>query len=352
MNLQEVCRAVVPADGAAMSAARARWDAIAKPLHSLGLLEDAVVRLAGMLGTEQVALGRRGVVVMCADNGVVAQGVTQTGQEVTAVVTENMSRGASSVCRMAAVAGADVIPVDIGVARPVAGAGILQRNIRRGTADMTLGPAMTREEAERAVLTGVELAGELKAKGYGVLATGEMGIGNTTTAAAVVSVLLDKPPAQVTGRGAGLSSEGLARKIAAIEKAIMVNHPDPADPLDVLSKVGGLDLCGLCGVFLGGAYHRVPVLVDGLISSAAALAAAVFCPAAKDYMLGSHASGEPAGPLVLDALGLRPFLYAGMCLGEGTGAVAVLPLLDMALAVYGEMTTFEETRIDPYRPLC
>ena len=349
--LEETLAAIVPADRAAMDAAWQRWDSIAKPLRSLGLLEEAVVRIAGMTGAPAVKLGRRAVIAMCADNGVVAQGVTQTGQEVTAIVTENMSTGDTSVCRMAAAAGAEVIPVDIGVARPVAGERIRQYNVRRGTADMTQGPAMTREEAVQAVETGIELVRELKDKGYGLIGTGEMGIGNTTTSSALASVFLNRPPEQVTGRGAGLSSAGLERKIKAIETAIQVNKPNPADPLDVLSKVGGLDLAGLCGVFLGGAACRIPVLVDGFISSAAALTAARLCPAAVDYMLGSHASNEPAGRMVLEELGLKPFLYANMCLGEGTGAAAVMPLLDMALAVYDGMTTFADEQIEAYQPL-
>ena len=351
MTLEEVIQGIVPADQEAMSRAKARWDSIAKPLGSLGLLEDAVIRVAGMTGSPDVDLSRRAVVVMCADNGVVARGVTQTGQEVTAIVAENMSSGDTSVCAMSRAAGAEVVPVDVGVARPLTGARIVQRNIRRGTADMTLGPAMTREEAVRAVLTGVEVARELCGRGVRLLATGEMGIGNTTTSSAVAAVLLGKPAEDMTGRGAGLSSEGLQRKIQAIETSIAVNRPDPADALDVLHKVGGLDIAGLAGVFLGGALCRTPVLVDGFISSVAALVAGRLCPAAKDYMLGSHASEEPASRLVLSELGLRPFLYAGMRLGEGTGAVAVMPLLDMGLAVYREMTTFEDTNIEAYQPL-
>ena len=351
MTLEEVIQGIVPADQEAMSRAKARWDSIAKPLGSLGLLEDAVIRVAGMTGSPDVDLSRRAVVVMCADNGVVARGVTQTGQEVTAIVAENMSSGDTSVCAMSRAAGAEVVPVDVGVARPLTGARIVQRNIRRGTADMTLGPAMTREEAVRAVLTGVEIARELRGRGVRLLATGEMGIGNTTTSSAVAAVLLGRPAEDMTGRGAGLSSEGLQRKIQAIETAIAVNRPDPADALDVLHKVGGLDIAGLAGVFLGGALCRTPVLVDGFISSVAALVAARLCPAAKDYMLGSHASEEPASRLVLAELGLRPFLYAGMRLGEGTGAVAVMPLLDMGLAVYREMATFEDTNIEAYQPL-
>ena len=290
MTLAEVIHSITPADQRAAAAAKARWDTIAKPLDSLGALETAVIRMAAMTGSPNVDISRRAVVVMCADNGVVAQGVTQTGQEVTAIVAENMSSGDTSVCAMARAAGAEVVPVDIGTATPLKGERILQKNIRRGTADLTQGPAMTRQEAERAVLTGVEIARDLCAKGVKLLGTGEMGIGNTTTSSAVAAVFLDKEPVVMTGRGAGLSSEGLQRKIKAIETGIAVNKPDPADPLDVVSKVGGLDLAGLAGVFLGGALCRVPVLVDGFISSVAALIAARLCPACKDYMLGSHAS--------------------------------------------------------------
>lgn len=340
-----------PLDQRAMEEAQRRWDSIAHPLNSLGLLERDIVRIAGITGSADMDLSKKAVVVMCADNGVVAQGVTQTGQDVTAIVTENMSKGDTSVCCMSRVAGAEVIPVDIGVAKPVTGARIRQKCVRRGTADMTQGPAMTREEAAQAVMTGLELVGELKEAGYRILATGEMGIGNTTTSSAIVSVLLGKEAAEVTGRGAGLSTEGYQKKIAAVERAIALNRPDPADGLDVLHKVGGLDIAGLAGVFLGGAVHHIPVLVDGFISSAAALTAAAICPACRDYMLGSHASNEPAGRMVLEALGLRPFLFAEMCLGEGTGAVAVMPLLEMGAAVYRGMCTFEATDIEAYQHL-
>ena len=351
MTLSALLNRIAPADQAAMAAARIRWDSVAKPLGSLGILEDHIVRIAGAQGTPDVSLARKAVVAMCADNGVVAQGVTQTGQEVTAVVAENMARGASSVCRMAKIAGADVVPVDIGVARPVSGHSLLQRNIRRGTADFTAGPAMTREECEKAILTGVDIVENLAAEGYCLLATGEMGIGNTTTSSAVLAVLLSADPAAVTGRGAGLSTEGLGRKIDAIRRGIEINRPDPADPIDVLAKVGGLDIAGLTGVFLGGALRRIPVLIDGLISSTAALCARRLCPAAGDYMLATHASAEPAGAAVLEELELKAILHAAMRLGEGTGAVAVMPILDMALAIYRDMSTFQQMDIDAYEHL-
>ncbi len=351
MTLQEVLSAIHPADAAARQAALDHWSTVAHPLHSLGLLEDAVVRIAAVQGTADVRIDKRVVVAMCADNGVVAEGVTQTGQEITAMVCEGMNRGNSSVCCMARVADARVIPVDIGVAVPVEGENILQRNIRRGTGNLAVESAMTREECERAILTGVEIVRDLAQEGCKLIVTGEMGIGNTTTSAAVTAVLLGQDVEAVTGRGAGLSSEGLRRKVDAIRRGIAVNRPDPADPVDVLSKVGGLDIAGLTGVYLGGALYHVPVLIDGLISSVAALAAYRLCPAARDAMIATHASNEPAGQLVLRALELEPVVYGHLCLGEGTGAITLVPLLDMALALYREMSSFQEFNMDAYVPL-
>ncbi len=351
MTLKEALAAAKPADKAAYEAAKGRWDSIAKPLGSLGLMEEAVCRMAAMKGSPRFDIKKRAVVVMCADNGVVAEGVTQTGQDVTAVVTENMSTGDTSVCCMARAAGAEVIPVDVGVCRPVVGERIRQHCIRRGTSNMVNGPAMSREEAVQAIEVGINIVAELAGKGYNLLATGEMGIGNTTTSSAITSVLLGREPAEVTGRGAGLTGEGLKKKISAIERAIAVNKPDPNDALDVLAKVGGFDIAGLAGVFIGGAVFGIPVLADGFISCVSAIVAERICPAVADYVLASHASKEPAGQLVTEAMGARPFLYADMCLGEGTGAVAVMPLLDMALAVYEGMSTFEDIKIDAYEHL-
>lgn len=210
---------------------------------------------------------------------------------------------------------------------------------------------MTRKQAIQAVRNGIRIVEELAEKGYDILATGEMGIGNTTTSSAVVSVLLDRDVREVTGRGAGLSSEGLERKIQVIRRAIERNCPDPSDPIDVLAKVGGLDIAGLAGVFLGGALFHIPVVIDGFISSAAALCAVRMAPDCRDYMLASHKSGEPAGGMVLDALGLSPFIDCNMSLGEGSGAVAVMPLLDMGLKVYLEMSTFDEIHVEQYEEL-
>ena len=341
-------RRIVPPDQAAMAAAKARWDGIAKPIGSLGLLEDAVIRIAGLTGSAAVRLEKRAVLVMCADNGVVEEGVSQSGPEVTSLVAGNMTRQDSSVCRMAKVARAEVFPIDIGMKQPAPG--VRDLHIARGTANMTKGPAMTRAEAENAVRTGIDLVGELKAQGYSVIATGEMGIGNTTTASAMLAAFLGMKPETVTGRGAGLSDDGLRRKVSAIERAIAVNCPDPADGLDVLAKLGGFDIAGMCGTFIGGAIHRVPILIDGFISAVAALAAVKIAPESRQAMLAAHVSAEPAARMVLEALNIKPFITAGLRLGEGTGAVAALPLLDMALAVYNDMVTFDGIGMEAYTP--
>ena len=346
MELKDMLGRILPPDEKAMKAAVDHWNGIAKPIGSLGLLEDAVTQIAGLTGDPRVKLGKRAVLVFCADNGVVAEGVTQTGQEVTALVAGNMVKHDSSVCRMAAVAGAEVFPVDVGMIAPAEG--VRDCHVLRGTGNIARGPAMTRLQAEQAVMTGIDLVGELKEKGYSVIATGEMGIGNTTTSSAMLAAFLGLPPAEVTGRGAGLSDEGLKRKIAAIESALRVNRPDPADGLDVLSKVGGLDLAGICGAFLGGAIHRVPVVIDGFISAVGALAALRIAPESRCAMLAAHVSAEPAARMVLDALGVKPLITAGLRLGEGTGAVAALPLLDMALAVYDGMVTFDNIGMKAY----
>ena len=336
-------------DAEAMTAAKQRWDAVAKPLGGLGEFENIIIQIAGILGTHKFTLDKRAVVVICADNGVVAEGVTQTGQEVTAAVANNFQSGKTSVCVMAEKAKADVFAVDMGVATDTVGT--LNRKIARGTQNIAKGAAMTREDAKKAVETGIELVRELKEKGYKIIVTGEMGIGNTTTSAAVSSVLLGVEPEAVTGRGAGLSESGLKRKIEVIKRAIEVNKPDRNDVIDVISKVGGFDIAGLAGVFLGGAVYRVPVVIDGFISAAAALCAARLCGKCVDFMIASHVSDEPAAEMILAELGKKAVIRAGMRLGEGTGGVMLLPLLDMAFAVYGEMATFEETEIEAYKEL-
>ncbi|MCI8652686.1 MAG: nicotinate-nucleotide--dimethylbenzimidazole phosphoribosyltransferase [Angelakisella sp.] len=347
-EMTESCR--LPDEQAAREA-EARWDSIAKPLHSLGLLEDALVKICAITGRADCCLTPRAVAVFCADNGVVAQGVTQTGQEVTAIVAENMTRGEASICKMAALAGAQVLPVDVGIARKPDCPGLLDRRQGSGTADFTLGPAMTRDQAEGALRAGYDLARELAGKGCRLLAAGEMGIGNTTTSSAVAALLLGEDPEALTGRGAGLSSAGLRRKTEVIRAGIAKNHPDPADPLDVLAKVGGFDLAAMAGFYLGASAAGVPVILDGFISVAAALAAVRLAPRCIHAMIPSHCSGEPGTHRILRELRLVPVIQAGLCLGEGTGAVALMPLLDMAAAVYQGMPTFGEIHVKEYQPL-
>lgn len=349
MTLQETIDKIRPIDRKAAALAQKRWDSIGKPLHSLGKIETLVMQIAGITGSASVNIKKRALVPMCADNGVVAEGVTQTGQEVTAIVAENFLTGDTSACVMCRQCGTDVFPVDVGMVSDTK----VPRDLKvmNGTRNMAKEPAMTREEAVRGIEAGIEMVRRLKEKGYTLIATGEMGIGNTTTSSAVASVLLDKPVEMMTGRGAGLSGEGLKRKIAAIQKAVSKNQPDPKDAIDVLAKVGGLDIAGMAGVFLGGAAMHIPVVIDGFISCVAALVAQRICPLVKDYMIASHVSKEPAASLILEALDKEAVLHGEMCLGEGSGAVALFPFLDMGIAVYESMSTFEEIKVDQYKEL-
>lgn len=350
-ELKTLLSGITPPDEAARAAAHAHWAGLAKPLGGLGALETLLEDAAALTGSAALDVSRRAVLVLCSDNGVVAQGVSQTDQSVTRAVAENLAARRTSVCQMARTAHCDVVPVDMGMAGdPVPG--VADCRIAAGTADFTQGPAMTRAQAVEAVGRGIRLVQEQKAAGVQLLATGEMGIGNTTTSSAVAAVLLGQPVERMTGRGAGLSDEGLARKVDAICRGILRNEPDPTDPLDVLAKLGGFDLAGLCGVFLGGALEGVPVVMDGFISGVAALCAVRLCPAAAKAVFASHCSSEPAARLVLDALGKAPLLTAGLHLGEGTGAVASLPLWDMALTVYDHCYSFAEGGITPYTPQC
>ena len=321
-EFHQIVSGIHPADVVTKGNAQKKWNSIAKPLHSLGKLEDHIMQIAALTGDTDVNLNRKALIVMCADNGVVEEGVTQTGQEVT--------------------------PIDIGMA---ADTKVPRYKTANGTANMTKGPAMTRMQALQAILTGIHQVKEKKEAGYKIIATGEMGIGNTTTSSAVASVLLGDEPAEITGRGAGLTNEGLERKIHAIEKAIAVNRPKWDDPVDVLAKVGGFDLAGITGLYLGGAVYRIPIVVDGFISAVAALAAVRICEWVKDAMIVSHVSKEPGMQKILKELHMDAPLHADMCLGEGTGAVAYLPVLDLAAEVYGRMSTFSENDIEDYKEL-
>ena len=331
MTLDEAVKKVRPLDEKAMEGARKRWDSIAKPLHSLGELENMLTQIAGITGTPEVRVEKKAVVAMCADNGVVEEGVTQTGQEVTAVVAENFLEGTTTCCVMCRQCGAELFPVDVGMVTDTKVRTDLK--VAYGTRNMTREPAMTRDQAIRGIEAGIAMAEELKEKGYQVLATGEMGIGNTTTSSAVAAVLLGKPVEDMTGRGAGLTSEGLVRKINAIK------------------KVGGLDIAGMAGVFIGGAALGMPVVMDGFISCVSALIAVKICPQVSDHILASHVSKEPAAQLILKELGKEAIIHAGMCLGEGTGAVALFPMMDLSCAVYNSMSTFGDINVEQYEEL-
>lgn len=349
MTLEETIRKIRPVDVAAMAAAKQHWDGLGKTLGSLGRLEKALIQIAGIQRTGDVHIDRKALVIMCADNGVVEEGVTQCGQEVTATVAENFLDEKSCVAIMCRRAGTKICPVDIGMA--VDTPRVEKRKIAYGTKNMAKEPAMTREQAVAAIEVGIAKAEELHAQGYEILATGEMGIGNTTTSSAMTAVYLGLDVETVTGRGAGLSSHGLQRKIHAIKQAIAVNQPDPEDPLDVLAKVGGLDIAGMCGLFLGGAAQQMPVVMDGFISQVAALTAVRLVPECADYILASHVSEEPGANILLKALEKDAFLTCGMRLGEGSGAVALFPILDFASDIYHKMSTFVQADIVEYQPL-
>lgn len=327
---------------------RKKWDSIAKPLHSLGLLEDLVVRIAKVQETPDVCIDRRCVLVFCGDHGVVRKGVSQTGSEVTAVVARSIAAGTGNINLMASSVNTDVLAVDMGMLTRVPGT--IDRRVGNGTADMTEGPAMSRAQAERAIAEGMGLIESLSRQGYRIAVIGEMGIGNTTAASAVTSFLLHLPPEKVTGRGAGLSDAGLQRKITAIHQAIQINQPDPEDPVDVLAKLGGFELAGMVGAYLGGMQYHIPTIPDGMIPAASALIAARINPAVVQTMLPGPVSKEPADQLILDSLNLEPVICAQTALGEGTGGILLLPLLDMALKVYHGPHTFKALKMEAYTP--
>ena len=351
MKLEEYIGQIRPFNQKAADAAWDWWDSLCKPLRGMGMLEEMIVQLAGIYGTERIDSLNPVVVIMGADNGVVAEGVSQTGSEVTAQVLENMGDRISSVCIMSRVEGLEVIPVNIGMFTDGKHPRIWNRPVRYGTGNIAKEPAMTREEADRAIVTGIEVVKELCGQGYRMIITGEMGIGNTTPSSAIASVLLSKDPAEVTGRGAGLSSQALEHKIEVIRQAIAVNQPDKDDILDVVSKVGSLDIAGMIGCYIGGAVMGVPVLIDGFISSIAAYCAAKLSPACRPYMVATHCSAEPAGQMMLDALGMKAPIQAGMHLGEGTGAVTAYSLYKYALALYNGLPSFGEAKVEQYQHL-
>jgi nicotinate-nucleotide--dimethylbenzimidazole phosphoribosyltransferase len=346
MNLlkQTIERITAPDENRQKEAA-AYLDNLTKPPGSLGRLEELAIRLAGITGELRPALAKKAVVVMAADHGVCEEGVSAFPQEVTAQMVMNFLNGGAAINVLARQAGAEVVCVDIGVGLDLQHEQLISRKIRRGTSNIAKGPAMSMEEAVSAIECGIEVAADLAGKGYRVLATGEMGIGNTTPSAAMFAALCGLEPEEAVGRGTGLDDEGLRRKRDTVARAIAVNAPDPENPLDVLSKLGGLEIAGLTGVILGGAAMRCPVVIDGFISSVAALVASRLAPHALEYMIPSHLSAERGHMRLLEHLGLEPVLNLRMRLGEGTGAALTFPLLDAAVAVMKEMATFDSAGV-------
>nr|WP_243108390.1 nicotinate-nucleotide--dimethylbenzimidazole phosphoribosyltransferase [Maliibacterium massiliense] len=337
---------IKPVNARARAAAQARIDSLIKPIGSLGALEDIAARVAAVCGELPARLEMRAVVVMAADNGVLEENVTPVPQQVTAMMVENICQGLSGVAVLCRQAGALLRVVDVGVARPVRHPDLVQACVRRGTRNMARQRALTRAEVEKALQTGAAQARALAAQGVRMLGVGEMGIGNTTTASAVLAALLGVDPAQTTGRGSGVEDDMLAHKLSVIRSALALHRPDRKDVPDVLGAVGGLDIAAMAGAYLGAAEQGMVTVIDGYISGVAALCAARLCPAAADYMLPSHASTEPGARLVHEALGMAPPLMMGMRLGEGSGCALMFPMVDAALACARRMGTFAQGNID------
>ena len=328
---------------------RERFDDIAKPIDGLGCFEEMLVKIGRVFGSENIDISKRALVIMCADNGVVAENISQTGCSVTRDVARLMTCGKSSAGVMAERIQCDIFPVNIGIKGEKI-EGLIDLKVMDGTVDFLKEKAMNIDEAFQAIRCGIELVETLKNEGYRIIATGEMGIGNTTTSAAVISAALFKMPEEIVGRGAGLSDSGLLHKINVVKQGLAFHALDSgnADIVDILCSVGGLDIAGLAGVFIGGAIYRIPVIMDGMISAAAALIAEMIVPGTKEYMLASHIGKEAGMKCVLEELKLKAVIDAELKLGEGTGALMMIPLLDMAADLYRNGTSFDEIELQQY----
>jgi nicotinate-nucleotide--dimethylbenzimidazole phosphoribosyltransferase len=344
--IDQTLRAIVPLDEAAMAAARARQDTLTKPRGSLGRLEDISALLAGIFGEPVPRIRRKSVILAAGDHGVVAEGISAYPQEVTPQMVYNFLRGGAGINVLARHAGADIVILDAGVAADLEPHPLLRSvKVGKGTANIAVGPAMTRQQAIQCIETGIETAREQIAEGADLIACGDMGIGNTTPSSAITAVITGADPAVTTGRGAGLDDPGLSHKIEVVRRAIQVNQPNPKDGLDVLAKVGGFEIGVLAGAMLGTAASRRPVLVDGFISGAAALIAWTMSPLARRYFIASHQSVEPGHRVGLAVMGLDPLLDLSMRLGEGTGAALAMHIIEAAARCLAEMATFAEARV-------
>jgi nicotinate-nucleotide--dimethylbenzimidazole phosphoribosyltransferase len=344
-KLEDVRSTIRPADLETGRRTQALLDQKTKPLGSLGRLEELAVRVAAARSEVVPAPSMKAVVVMAADHGVAAEGVSAFPPEVTAQMVANFARGGAAINALARAAGAEVVVVDMGVRQPVALPGVIARRIGPGTASFTTGPAMTRAQAVAALEAGIEIAQDLGRRGVTLLGAGEMGIGNTTSAAALSACLLGAPPDALVGRGTGVDEAGLARKRDVVRRAVALHAAPDLDPVEALARVGGFELAGMAGLALGAAAQRIPLVVDGFISSAAALAAVRIAPAVAGYLVLSHRSAEPGHRLVTEALGQRPLLDLELRLGEGTGAALAMQLVDAALRVLREMATFADAGV-------
>ena len=337
---------IKPLDNAAMAEARARQDQLTKPAGSLGRLEELSVRIAGIQGKAKPQIKDKAMITMAGDHGVVDEKVGNWPREVTAQMVENFLRGGAGINVLARQAGARIVFVDMGVASDLKpDKQLIVKKVDYGTKNMCLGPAMTGEQAVKAVEAGIEVVNSEAKKGLDIVGTGDMGIGNTTASSAIFAALSGKTAAEVTGRGTGLSDEQLAHKIDVIQRALAVNKPNRSQPLEVLAKVGGFEIGGLSGVMLGAAARRIPVVIDGFISGAAALIAVALAPQLKDYLIAAHVSAEAGHAAMLQYLDLKPLLSLEMRLGEGTGAALGIFLAEAAVRTLNEMATFAEAGV-------
>ncbi|MHB8841727.1 MAG: nicotinate-nucleotide--dimethylbenzimidazole phosphoribosyltransferase [Candidatus Aquicultor sp.] len=343
--LQEALENIKPLDAEAMKAAGARQEQLTKPAGSLGVLEEISIKLAGITGSVMSEVDKKTIVVMAGDHGVTDEGVSAFPKEVTPQMVMNFVHGGAAINVLARHAGARVVVVDIGVDAEIDNPHVLSMKVKNGTDNFAKGPAMTRDEAIRALEVGIEVANREIDSGVRLLATGDMGIGNTTPSSAILLALTAKPVDGLVGRGTGIGNGDLDHKRKVIVDAIDMLHPDKNDPIDVLAKVGGLEIAGLAGLIIGAASRRVPVIIDGFISSAAALIAGRISPQSKDYMIASHVSVEPGHRVILEELGLKPMLHMDMRLGEGTGAALAMTLVEAATKIIKEMATFAEAGV-------
>ncbi len=346
MQIFDLISTIEPLNKELLQKAKSNWDSLAKPLNGMGVLEDYICK---MVAINNLDVKKRCAVVFCADNGVVAEGVTQTSSDVTAVVAQNIQKGDATICHMAKVANIEVFALDVGM--NTSPESVPQSKSRNGTENFAKKPAMAKSDVYFAIETGIKTAQDLKQKGYGLIVAGEMGIGNTTTSSAILAAVLGVDANLVTGKGAGLSKSGVEHKINVINNALQLHKPLQNDAVDILAKVGGLDIAAMCGMFLGAGIYKMPIIMDGFIASVAAVLASMLNINVKDYIIPSHCSAENGAQLALQKLDVAPALHLSMALGEGTGAVALVPLLDMAIAVYEKMIRFEQTQVEAYKPL-